>query len=557
MPYELRGNCVHKKGDDKPLKCYDNKQDALAYLRALEANVSDAKQEKQVDSETAQQLVDIINEFVQRVDTELGITEAVANPDEQPPPEDGEEAPSEDDNSEHMDDEEEMDADGNPKKKKPSYEKSKQYWLEQKDVSYTPDYAGEAHCSSCRWFVAQSEYGGMNCHIVANWPAPIVPNGTCERHEAVPPPMEMETGMAEIATAMFDENGKVNGKSTALPSHALNLSSAAQTSTVKPGGFLSKLKNLVARTDATPEGGNFQVFKGKDERWYWLARHTNNFEDRDKEILTEQAHDGYIARLNLGIVDMPELWAWHTKGSRHGQADVVWRHHHFIFALGHFDDTPEAQKAVHFYQRQRGQVELSHGFMYPSWALKDGKYSTYNTFEITTLPPQSASNPYTSFEEIKAMALDEKRRQWIKKTLGDEGLARVERAQSEADKDGELLKALDKRYKDFADTIQDNGTDTMQVDLKALLKLNAELIGAQGAIEAEATAQKATVEAVKDKLEQLEAENAALKAQLDGRPKMASTDLHTLIKDQKDLPKDVQDSLYEEHPLFGRLKPKA
>ncbi len=36
MPYELRGNCVHKKEDDKPLKCYDNHADAVAYLRALE-----------------------------------------------------------------------------------------------------------------------------------------------------------------------------------------------------------------------------------------------------------------------------------------------------------------------------------------------------------------------------------------------------------------------------------------------------------------------------------------------------------------------------------------
>jgi len=42
MPYELRGNCVCKVGQTEPMKCYDNHDDALAYLRALEANVSDA-----------------------------------------------------------------------------------------------------------------------------------------------------------------------------------------------------------------------------------------------------------------------------------------------------------------------------------------------------------------------------------------------------------------------------------------------------------------------------------------------------------------------------------
>lgn len=47
MPYEMRANCIYKKGDSKPLKCYDNHADALAYMRALEANVSEAKEQDQ------------------------------------------------------------------------------------------------------------------------------------------------------------------------------------------------------------------------------------------------------------------------------------------------------------------------------------------------------------------------------------------------------------------------------------------------------------------------------------------------------------------------------
>ena len=39
MPYTLEGNCVKKAG--KTLKCYDNHKDALAYFRALQANVHD------------------------------------------------------------------------------------------------------------------------------------------------------------------------------------------------------------------------------------------------------------------------------------------------------------------------------------------------------------------------------------------------------------------------------------------------------------------------------------------------------------------------------------
>lgn len=43
MPYSLKGNCVYK--GDKELKCYDSREDALAYFRALKANVEDSLQE--------------------------------------------------------------------------------------------------------------------------------------------------------------------------------------------------------------------------------------------------------------------------------------------------------------------------------------------------------------------------------------------------------------------------------------------------------------------------------------------------------------------------------
>lgn len=43
MPYSIRGNCVYK-GEEK-LKCYDNREDALKYFRALQANVKDSVHE--------------------------------------------------------------------------------------------------------------------------------------------------------------------------------------------------------------------------------------------------------------------------------------------------------------------------------------------------------------------------------------------------------------------------------------------------------------------------------------------------------------------------------
>ena len=39
MPYEIRGKCVHKKGEDKPLKCHDSIKKAKKHLTALNLNV--------------------------------------------------------------------------------------------------------------------------------------------------------------------------------------------------------------------------------------------------------------------------------------------------------------------------------------------------------------------------------------------------------------------------------------------------------------------------------------------------------------------------------------
>lgn len=43
MPYKLKGNCVVKADTEEEVKCHDTHAQAVAHLRALEANVTDAK----------------------------------------------------------------------------------------------------------------------------------------------------------------------------------------------------------------------------------------------------------------------------------------------------------------------------------------------------------------------------------------------------------------------------------------------------------------------------------------------------------------------------------
>ena len=42
MPYEIKGNCVHKKGEEEPIKCHKTHEEAEAHMKALYAAELDA-----------------------------------------------------------------------------------------------------------------------------------------------------------------------------------------------------------------------------------------------------------------------------------------------------------------------------------------------------------------------------------------------------------------------------------------------------------------------------------------------------------------------------------
>src|SRR6185369_4422007 len=66
---------------------------------------------------------------------------------------------------------------------------------------------------------------------------------------------------------------------------------------------------------AAPKDESFTVFKAADGKHYWLARFSGKFKDREGEILADKSHEEYVDRVQKGIVPMPELWTWHTKGT--------------------------------------------------------------------------------------------------------------------------------------------------------------------------------------------------------------------------------------------------
>jgi len=370
----------------------------------------------------------------------------------------------------------------------------------QQEVNYEPymvrrNPVGQA-CANCRWFIPRDNV----CYIVRAEPLAILPTGWCERWEALPDMSEDETQEAEVeavieAEAAFD------------PDDDFAFATRARA-------VLDNLMRIVRRpADDAPVSAFKALGNG-----LWMGVFSNNFMDREGEIISEAAWDKYLARLKAGFVPMPELWYAHREGTRHGVAQWVGRAGHMMLAVGAFDPTPAGRAMEQYYSRAKG-LTMSHGFAYPRWARQtDGLpstikavYTDLNVFEISTLPPGREANALTSFvtdQEIITMPLSETDREDIKRRFGPaaEGiLALAERVESAGDKAREIGAA----YKDFADlpAATAPAQDTVSAALmSAVLTSQADalaaLMGLEGQLKA-AVQQGATFEARLKALEAL------------------------------------------------------
>jgi hypothetical protein len=314
--------------------------------------------------------------------------------------------------------------------------------------------------------------------------------------------------------------------------------------------------------DGTPELKTASGFKALGHAWF--AWWSNNFEDHDGEYFSEKAIDEYVRRVDVGAVPFPELWLWHTPGTKHGRAEWVGRIGHFAVAAGSFDDTPAGQAAKAHYAKASGDYGMSHGFTFDPGQKRDGVYEQFNTFEISVLPAKAAANPYTAFSEVFEMEMDEEKRAFLARVLGSDDLA-AQLITATEDK-SRAMESLDVRYKDFVqmdaptpvvekavgeDTPEDNAGPDVETpeedmpeeaaapsdmgefvtsiteDVAMLANAVNSLIGKLDAVQSSGAAEKARHA---DEIASLRAEVKALREALDLRPRSATTDPATEIE---------------------------
>lgn len=390
----------------------------------------------------------------------------------------------------------------------------------QESVNYTTlsVQAGEA-CANCIFF-RHSRWDDDDqpcCHIVDGWPKSIEPTGRCDRWEKVPEPNLTQNPIPVVIvepTVVIEESAEM-----ALPTNRK--------------GFVELIIETVKKNlpgAAPTEEAAFSVFKSASGKKFWLSRHTGKFIDREKEIIADKAHDEYVERVQKGIVPMPELWTWHKKGTKHGEAILVWKSGGFTLALGTFDDTPEGEQAFRFYEKNRGKIKNSHMFYFPPQAKQDGVYHAYNTVEITTLPDGAEAFPYTSFEEILPMTLTESQREFIRSVGGDAMVQRADSADAKAVTDTKTLEQLGVQSKGL-ENFTGSSIPAAADELKAVKAVQADIETRLKSVEG----LTAKVSSLEDQVKTLTTNNQSLTEQVTASQKAETASLEKVNELEKKL----------------------
>lgn len=198
----------------------------------------------------------------------------------------------------------------------------------------------------------------------------------------------------------------------------------------------------------------FQLFWTKaidgsgEDRLRFFTAWTNNFQDREGEIFPEAAHKEYIEWADRNQ-QYPELWIWHTKGTKYGQVDWLDYTDGFVYASGLIDAGHE-DLAVTIAKEDSG---VSHGF---HGLQRGNEVIQYRSFEISTLPRSNAAVWTTNFniigEGAKEMAFTQQKKDYLKSHgLDDVAIAAAETQATQLSK---ALKDLGVSYKD-ADIVDD------------------------------------------------------------------------------------------------------
>jgi hypothetical protein len=220
---------------------------------------------------------------------------------------------------------------------------------------------------------------------------------------------------------------------------------------------LKEIADVIAswfKSDKSDDSG-MSIWKEGNVYW-WMARYSNKFRDNDSppEIISSASHKRFAQMVKEGKAPLPELWLFHKKSWKVGQAHgLAYDELGFAVAIGTFDaDKGEVAEAL---MKSKEGLRVSHGMPLSTIKRDETDRSIiieHETREISPLPAWAAANKLTGFVVLnleskeESMAIpDATKLDWIKKLgINPETLASLEAANA-ADADKAVSEGLESK----------------------------------------------------------------------------------------------------------------
>jgi len=161
----------------------------------------------------------------------------------------------------------------------------------------------------------------------------------------------------------------------------------------------------------------------KDAKGDWRAVMwvSNNFIDYDRDIISKQAHEEYVAWLDEYPDMAPAFLSWHLPESvRKNRVDFWTFQNGFLLMSAKLEEI-EAQALLK--AQAETDLGMSHGSIVLERDPKDPRVILkYRMYEVSDLPLDKAANPFTDFETlVKEVGMD--KLEYLSTILGEERAA--------------------------------------------------------------------------------------------------------------------------------------
>lgn len=207
----------------------------------------------------------------------------------------------------------------------------------------------------------------------------------------------------------------------------------------------------------------FTLYKDNSGNLRYFLIYSNNYIDKHKEILSEEAHKEYVEWVDeTGAY--PELQLWHCgPKSAIGRDDFV----DYVDGFAICSGTIYSDKESIAIAAAKQDIGVSHGFVGLRPELGAKWYKAYRSFERSILPRNEEANVWTSYvlnskERGLEMPISDKKKAWFKSIgVPDTAIAAFESGIKDADT---ALKTLGIEYKEEASTVPAPASTTVNND---------------------------------------------------------------------------------------------